>query len=598
MILAGITLLAWLGLGSLLLHPLRSSGDRLLDLLNRVGAGAVGFALLTMGLGWAGALHSTAFEILLALAAFGGIVRFATETRSLASPRLRKWRPWQMALAALLALYGLLAALATAAPVSSPDALLYHAADPRLFEDSLLIFEIPWNSSSYEPFAVEMLVLDGELVWDSVQGAFAPLLLTIVALAAVMGLAERIAGRSAALLAGTVFFAQPFMLWEASSVFVEPGLAAAVALASWNIAQFVRSPEGPSSTLILVGVFSGAAAGMKFLGLIAGAALATAFIVLAWSRLDARRLAAFAVPAIVVAAPWYVKNAILTGNPFFPHLLGGLNASAAAELERSMKSFGGGRDPLDFLLLPFRLLADGDLFDAGEWVSPLFLAFAPLALLVPQPRRIRLAVLMAILVFVIAWFLTSQQARFLVPLMPPAAVLAALGALAVAARGRLGRGVTITTFAVALASGLAASGVYAARLAPAAVGAESKEHFLQKNVSIYEGVDWLNHHLGPDHKVAVDFWSLLYLDVPYVTFGTMGELLPPEAGAAETRAFVEGNNVTHLAVLEGNVERRRQAEAIGARIVARVPVRSVRSRTRGELGPRQVMLVYAVPPAR
>lgn len=598
LVLAGLTSLAWLGLGSILLRPLRSSSDPLLDVLNRIGAGAVGFALLTMGLGWIEALHPIGFRVALGAAALGGIVEAARAWHNVSLPHLREWRVWQIGLAVLLAVYCVLAVLTTAAPISSPDALLYHAADPALFEASGRIFEVPWNSSSYEPFTLEMLVLYGDLVWDPVLGAFAPLLLALVALAAVMGFAKRLGGRSAALVAGAVFFAQPFMLWESTSVFVEPGLAAAIALASWNLAEYVRCPPGTPSSLVLTGMFAGAAAGTKYLGLIAGAGLAVALVVLARPRLRARELVSFAVPAVLVAAPWYVKNAVLTGNPFYPHLFDGLNEAAAAELERSMRSFGDGRGPLDFLVLPVMLLVDGESFDAGEWISPLFLAFAPLALLVLQPRRVRVAVSAAILVFVVAWFLTSQQARFLVPLMPPAAVLAALGALALAARGRAGRVVAVATFAVALAGGLAASTVYAARFAPAALGAEPEGEFLEKNVSIYEGVDWLNRNLGADDKVAVDFWALLYIDVPYVTFGTMGDLLPPKADAAATNAFVDEHGITHFALLAGDVARRRQAEAIGATIVARVPVRSIRSRTRGELGPLQTMLVYALPSAR
>ena len=73
---------------------------------------------------------------------------------------------------------------------------------------------MPANSSSYEPFTVQMLVLDGFLLWDSVQGAFTPFLLALVAVAAVAGAAERIAGRTVALLAAAVFGAQPLMLWR------------------------------------------------------------------------------------------------------------------------------------------------------------------------------------------------------------------------------------------------------------------------------------------------------------------------------------------------------------------------------------------------
>jgi hypothetical protein len=301
---------------------------------------------------------------------------------------------------------------------------------------------------------------------------------------------------------------------------------------------------------------------------------------------------AFAVPAIVVALAWYVKNAILTGNPVYPHLFGGLNASAAADLDSTMASFGDGHSVPDFLLLPVHLVGNGEAFDGGEFLSPLFVAFAPLALLVPAPRRVRVAVVAGIAVYVLAWFLTTQQARFLVPLLPALAVLAAFGILALAARGRLGRIVAVGTTAAALLAGLGISVVYAAQFVPVAVGHESKEHFLRRKVSLYDGIASLNDRLGQNDKVVLDFWSLLYLRVPYVTFGTMGDLLPPEAGPEATRTFVAENHVTHLAVLADDRARRRQAGYLHAGLVARVPVTPVRSRTRDERGPTKDMLVY------
>jgi hypothetical protein len=588
--LAGATLLAWLGGGSLVLAPLGGTGDRLLDGLNRVGVGALVFALVTFAAGWAGALSSAAYRVVFALAAVAGAWMAVRLMRGARLPRIRTWRPWELALGGLLVAYVVIGAVATSAPISSPDALLYHAADPAQFVEAGRIFEVPGNSSSYEPFNVEMLVLDGFLLWDSVQGAFAPFLLALVAAAAVAGAAERLAGRSVALLAATVFFAQPLTLWDATSTFIESGLACAVALGVWNLIRFAQ--RGEPAALVLAGLFAGAAAGMKYLGLIAVLALAVAAGIALRRRLTPARVLAFAAPAVLVALPWYVKNAILTGNPVYPHLFGGLNASAAAELDATMASFGHGHSVTDLLVLPVRLLGKGEAFDGGEFLSPLFVAFTPLALLVPAPRRVRVAVAAGIAVYVLVWFVTTQQARFLVPLLPALAVLAALGILALAGRGRLARVVAVATTAGALIAGLGISVVYAAQFAPVAVGQESKAHFLKRKVSLYDGIDWLNERLGKDDKVLVDVWSLLYLDVPYITFGTMGDLLPTDAGPDATRTFVARNHVTHVAVLADDKPRRRQVGYLHARLLARVAVTPVRSRTRNERGPTKEMLVY------
>lgn len=589
-LLAGATLFAWLGAGALVLLPLGTTGDRLLDGLNRIGAGALAFALATFASGWAGALSSPVYRSVFALSAAGGVWVAVRLLRGARPAQIRTWRPLELALGGILIAYAVLAAVAICAPISSPDALLYHAADPARFVEAGRIFEVPGNSSSYEPFTVQMLVLDGFLLLDSVQGAFAPFLLALVAVAAVAGAAERLAGRTVALLAAALFAAQPLLLWEATSTFIEPGLACGVALAGWNLLHFAR--HGDRAVLVVAGLFAGATAGMKYLGLIAVLALTVTTAIALRRRLTVARVLAFAAPAVLVALPWYLKNAILTGNPVYPHLFGGLNASAAAELDATMGSFGHGRSVADFLVMPVRLLTDGEAFDGGEFLSPLFLAFAPLGLLVPGLRSVRVAAAAGIAVYIIAWFLTTQQARFLVPLLPALAVLAAIGILALAAKGRLGRAVAIGVTAAALLMGLGISAVYSAQFATVAAGRESKEDFLSRKVSLYDGIDWLNGRFGEDDKVLLNVWSLLYLDVPYITFGTMGDLLPFEAGPEATRTFVAENGVTHVAVLADDEARRRQVAYLDARLLERVPVTRVSSRTRDERGPTTEMLVY------
>ena len=591
--LGALTLAAWLGLGSVLLGRWLVVGDALLDLLNRVGAGALGFALLTFGAGWDGILYRSVYLPVFAAAAAVGVVTLARRARSAARPRLRTWPRWELALLCLLVAYVALDLLSVSAPISSPDALLYHAADPELFANAHRIFAVPWNSSSYEPFSVEMLVLDGFMLWNPVQGAFAPLLLALVALAAVMGFAHRIAGRGAALLAGAIFFAQPFMVWETTSVFIESGIALAVALAGWNAFRFVRGSE--RSALVLAGVFVGGAAGMKYLGLFAALTISAVLAASLAGRLRPRQALAFALPAVAVALPWYVKNTVLTGNPFYPHLFGGLNASAAGELTSTMQTFGHGHGALDFALLPATLLVDGKPFDGGQYLSPLFLLFAPLALFL-RARRAVVLVWGGVLLYVVLWFVTSQQARFLVPLMPVLAVLGALGALALAREGRLGRLVAVVATAAALFVGLGASTVYAAQFASVVLGTESKQRFLREKVSNYHGVEWLNRTLGKRDRVATDIWALFYLRMPYATFGTMGDLLPPTAGREATRAFVRKYGITHIAILDGDSARRRQVRYLDGRLIGRVSVRSVQSRTRGPFGPRHQMLVYALGP--
>ena len=70
-----------------------------------------------------GGLYALPFVLATAAAAGVGLVRAVALVRGLRLPPLRAFARWELALAALLGAYVVLAVLATAAPVSSEDAL-------------------------------------------------------------------------------------------------------------------------------------------------------------------------------------------------------------------------------------------------------------------------------------------------------------------------------------------------------------------------------------------------------------------------------------------------------------------------------------------
>jgi len=569
--LAGVTALGWFGLGSLLLARVRPSDDALLDGLNRFGVGAIAFALLTFAAGLAGLLYTAFYVPVLVVCAFVGAARLSPLARVARRLRTPSRPRWQLALAGLIGATLLLVAFATCAPVTTLDALHYHASAPARYAESHGLEEIRWSWSSYQPFTVEMLVTDGVLLWDSIQGAFAPFLLAVAALVAVIGMGARVGGRGVALLAGAIFFVQPLMAFEAGGTLIESGLAFATALAAWNLALFVR--RGETAPLVLGGLFVGGAAGMKYVGLFVAAAAGLGLLLAARRRLTPAALALFLVPAVAVALPWYLKNAVQTGNPLYPFVFGGLNEDAQRSIEGGIREHGHGRGPVDALLLPFRLLASGNDFDRGSWLSPLPLLFAPLCLLDARRRRRCVPVLAAALVFVLCWFSTSQQARFLLVLAPVLAVLAAIGILALESRGRVGRVAASLATAAALLTGFAMSATYMAQFVPVGLGLQDRAGFLEAKTPYYAGITWLNRELGEDETVLLDFSSVLYMRDRYVVWTPVVLLTP--APPEETRRFARENGLTHAAILEVNLAARRpQLEALDAREIAVVPVNS------------------------
>lgn len=588
--LALATALSWFGLGSLLLAPLPTTGDRALDALNRFGAGAVAFSLATFAVGWLGVLHALVYLPLLAATGVAGAVALRRLLVYAARPNVTTWPRWELAAGVLIALYAVFGAIVTCAPISSADALYYHAALPEHFERIHGIEEVPWSWGSYQPFSVQMLVLDGFLLWDSVQGAFAPLLLGLGAAAAVFHTAYRFGGRSLALLAAALFLAQPFALWLVTSTFVEPGAALTVMLAVANLARYASEPR-PAS-LALAGAFTGATAGTKYVAAAAAAVIAVAALVVLRHRLDARVAIAFALPAVAVALPWYAKNALLVGDPVYPFIAGWTNDEARRAARQTLETFGYGRSALDLVLLPIRLLADAEPFNRAEYISPLFMLFAPVALLVSRARELSALILGGTAVYVVFWFVGVQDSRYLFLAMGPLALVAAVGIVGLAGRGRTGAIVVRTVVAGAFAAGVAVSAVYASRFVPVALGLQSDDEFLTANVSYHEATLWLNDRLPRDARVVLDHVFVLHVDRPAIAWTS--DALPTSAGPGETRRFFRRERLTHALVFASSTAKQRQLKYVGATLVTRLTVHAVTSRALSRVVPAEPMEVYRV----
>jgi hypothetical protein len=145
-------------------------------------------------------------------------------------------------------------------------------------------------------------------------------------------------------------------------------------------------------------------------------------------------LAVLCLPSVLFGAPWLIKSWIATGNPAYPLLFetfGGPDWSAAlAEQHASwQRAIGMGRGLLDYLLLPFRVILEGDYgyehFD-GQ-IHRVWILLVPFALWSAVRDRESRRFLAACVVYFAVWSVTSQQMRFLIPILPLLAVAAARG---------------------------------------------------------------------------------------------------------------------------------------------------------------------------
>ena len=200
----------------------------------------------------------------------------------------------------------------------------------------------------------------------------------------------------------------------------------------------LENGDSQGRRLIVVGVFSGVAAGIKPTGVVAVGCLLILFLVVDLRR--GRRvgevvkgLACIAVPAGLLLAPWAVKSWVLTGNPVYPFLYplwGGPEWSAELgdQLRQWQQGMGMGRSWLDYLLLPVRVVtaADSGYAHFDGRISPLWLILVPMALVLGRRQPLMARSLAVAGVYFVFWALSSQQMRFLIPILPFLAVAGAL----------------------------------------------------------------------------------------------------------------------------------------------------------------------------
>jgi hypothetical protein len=485
-------------------EPLRAWSSAL-----ALGAGATAAILTALA-----ALHAFS-RVNIAVVAVGGLlpacVGFARARndgtlRRPAIPAGTVDRLAMMALAVLL----LATMLATLAPPSSMDATVYHLRVPREFLRARTWIALE-DVHSYQPLYIQMLFAQGLVLGGGALAAMIHWALGVGAIASAAAWGRRLGGSS--LWAAVVFGGMALFVWESASAFIDLGLALFSSLAL----LWANERHDGKFGVVLAGVFAGLAAGCKFTGGITAVLTAFAAMFAVWPdwRGGLRRLVAVGAIAGAIALPWYLRNALLTGNPIFPlahQLLTGQQLTEAQEL--SSLTYGLGTDFLHLLTSPIDLVARGDLFDQGWSVGPAYVALCPLGIWASRRLRTTRIFFAAASAWWLIWFYSSPQTRLLVPILPPAAGLASVGMRAALEAGRKSlRLAAYTVVAIGIAGGVGMSAMFAAISANVALGIETEGDFLQRHSWHYVAYDKANGTLPRDAKVAVvDVNNLFYLE--------------------------------------------------------------------------------------
>jgi hypothetical protein len=319
---------------------------------------------------------------------------------------------------AALACYAALYLINALAPETEPDAMAYHLG---LTSEYVRLGGFPSRVGFYEmlPQGLEMLFVPAFAFGQHSAAKlvhFAFLLATVPLMLRIGRRLELPAG--IALAAAVLYFCAPVTGITGTSAYTDAGgvfftLATFYLLLVWRDTRDVRY-------LAPAGIAAGSCYAIKFPGGLV-AVLAVAFVVAVEPGVRVRQLALLTGAALAMAAPWILRDVIMTGNPVAPQFNRLFpNPYFHASMEKQLAAALGSWLGIPPWRVPYELTAGGAF--AGT-LGPVFFAL-PLGLLALSKRAGRLC-WMAAALLAVPWFWNSG-ARFLMPALPFLALALAL----------------------------------------------------------------------------------------------------------------------------------------------------------------------------
>ena len=349
----------------------------------------------------------------------------------------------------IFALYLLMATV----PPWYRDDMVYHLALPRLFSvmggyvrpdnNIFASFPLGWESiltvlhtfgkapDFFPPFNPRLIT-----VWTA--GATA---LASVALARMLGVRKSIAN-----WAGVLLLLVPTFAEFSTSNYVE---TYQILIAILALLATLRVLNGEDQFLIPAAVCAGVTASIKYTGLFVCAFL---LIILLCNTINRdrrkmlrsmRRSVSFILVAAFTGSPFYIRNLIETGNPFFPmaySLFGGKGwdkwRSWAYGI--TLAHYGEGRSLKDWFLLPFRLFTRtsfstgfegtiGPVVGLGALFALILVIVSLKKCLAGKSKRLIPATAVFAGLWSLSWSLSVQQARYFLVAVPPLLALLMAG---------------------------------------------------------------------------------------------------------------------------------------------------------------------------
>jgi hypothetical protein len=319
-------------MGSIGLHILRfKTQGRVEWFLYGVSMGLGMIALLMSLLGFLGLLYDSAIYVLLIVLSFSLLFSYNRLKQAFILPKLSlKDTPlWQIGILGVFVLYVMYQLFNCMTPVINGDSIAWYLSVPKHFIENKSILNAQLSEdyiSSNMPINLYMLsvlgiILRSEILSQLILGW----LMSVLATLAIYVTIKPFSGEKIALLGAILVYTMPTMSWLIYSAKMDMGYLM-FEMVFWSL--LIRWFRTKNIRDIFVGaIFLGFGIGSKYHSLITlTCVFASLAIVLMMQKSKlkdvVRLLFIFSIMSLAVGAPSYVKNFLLTHNPFFPFLSG------------------------------------------------------------------------------------------------------------------------------------------------------------------------------------------------------------------------------------------------------------------------------------
>ncbi len=269
-------------------------------------------------------------------------------------------------------------------PFESFDALLYHLAQPAaILRDGGLraLDNVPfWFPNITENVYLWALALGSERAAQMMHFAWG--ILTALLLWHWSTKTWSIeTGRKTLLLLAAI----PSLPMLASWAYADMALTYYAVAAIYALTSHREKQTTP--LLLMTAILSGMAMGVKYTSFVVPL---TCGLIVLFQRPFTRSFRdafLFSVVTLLTALPWYLRNAILMGNPFYPFVFGGRYWDDFLAAQYANAGSGIGWNAFEIFMLPLNLILghrDATFFDGR--LGPLFIILLPLTIWILLPR--------------------------------------------------------------------------------------------------------------------------------------------------------------------------------------------------------------------